>query len=574
MESASTNGIASRRPRWPHRNWHAPVSDWSAARDHGSLAGRLFALQLVLMLAVVIPGWALAVHAAQDSARDEAIARTRATVVTLMLDPSVLAAVLGPTPAAALAAPAERVRAANDMSFLVVMSPAGIRYTHPDPSKVGGPFQGTIAGAQRGETTVEDYTGTLGRSVRVVAPLRDSQGVIVALVSAGVPLDSIADKVRASSLHLGLLTAGSLALGSLATALLARRLHRQTYGLGPVGLARLHSYHDSLLHSVRAGLVLVGDDGTVVLCNDEARRLLDSPQVEPGAPVSSLDLDPGLAELMSSGRDCSGEVYATAARTLVVTQAPAVHDGRRLGWVTTLRDRTDLVRLTGELDSLRTFTESLSARAHEADNRLHTVVMLVEIGEYEQAVAFATTTIVQTRALMDTVTSAVEEPPLAALLLGKATQAEERGVRLEFAADTFIPATGLAAGDLVMIVGNLIDNAIDAAADAPPPRLLRFGGQQIAGELVIEVADSGPGLSPELVSDAFTRGWTTKSVPEGDSRLQSRGLGLALVQGTVQRLGGTVEVQWDRGSRFVVRLPVPARGHAVDSATLPAGEAP
>jgi two-component system, CitB family, sensor kinase len=309
-----------------------------------------------------------------------------------------------------------------------------------------------------------------------------------------------------------------------------------------------------------------------VLCNDEARRLLDSTQVEPGAAVSSVDLDPGLAELMSSGRDCSGEVYATAARTLVVTQAPAVHDGRRLGWVTTLRDRTDLVRLTGELDSLRTFTESLSARAHEADNRLHTVVMLVEIGEYEQAVAFATTTIVQTRALMDTVTSAVEEPPLAALLLGKATQAEERGVRLEFAADTFIPATGLAAGDLVMIVGNLIDNAIDAAADAPPPRLVRFGGQQIAGELVIEVADSGPGLSPELVSDAFTRGWTTKSVPEGDSRLQSRGLGLALVQGTVQRLGGTVEVQWDRGSRFVVRLPVPARGHAVDSTTLPAGE--
>jgi two-component system CitB family sensor kinase len=522
---------------------------------------------------VVVPGWALAVHAAQESARTEAVERAHATVVTLMLDPSVLAAVTGPDPAGALAIPIERVRAADNISFLVVMSPGGTRYTHPDPAKVGQAFQGTIAGAQRGETTVEDFTGTLGRSVRVVAPLRNRDGVIVALVAAGVPLTSIADQVRASSIHLGLLTAGSLALGALGAALLARRLHRQTYGLGPVGLARLHSYHDSLLHSVGAGLVLVGNDGTVVLCNDEARRLLDTPLIAPGAHVAAVGLDVGLGELMSSGRDCSGEVYATAARTLVVTQVPAVHDGRGLGWVTTLRDRTDLVRLTGELDSLRTFTESLSARAHEADNRLHTVVMLVEIGQYEQAVAFATTTIAQTRALMDTVTSAVMEPPLAALLLGKAAQAEERGVRLEFAPDTLIPATGLAAGDLVMIVGNLVDNAIDAAADAPLPRFVRIGGGQIAGKLVIEVADSGPGLTAELVSDAFTRGWTTKSVPEGDDRLQGRGLGLALVQGTVRRLGGTIEVRWDRGSRFVVRLPVPAMGSLADPTTNPTQEA-
>jgi len=496
MESASTNGTASRRPRWPHRNRQSLVSDWSATPDHGSLAGRLLVLQLVLLLAVVVPGWVIAVHAAQDSARTEAIERARATVVTIMLDPSVLAAVVGPKPAAALARHIEDVRAANKISFLVVMSPAGIRYTHPDQAKVGQPFQGTIAGAQHGETTVEDYTGTLGRSVRVVAPLRDRDGVIVALVAAGVGLTSIADKVRASSLHLGLLAAGSLALGALGAALLARRLHRQTYGLGPVGLARLHSYHDSLLHSVGAGLVLVGDDGTVVLCNDEAGRLLGAPQIAPGASVSAVGLDVGLAELMSSGRDCAGEVYATAARTLVVTQVPAVGDGKNLGWVTTLRDRTDLVRLTGELDSLRTFTESLSARAHEADNRLHTVVMLVEIGEYDQAVAFATTTIVQTQALVNAVSSAVQEPPLAALLLGKAAQAEELGVRLELAPDTCIPTTGLAAGDLVMIVGNLVDNAIDAAADAPLPRVVLSGAGVSVTSSSSRWPTRGPAWSP------------------------------------------------------------------------------
>ncbi|HEY8722051.1 sensor histidine kinase [Pengzhenrongella sp.] len=530
----------------------------TSSGDRRSLASRILVLQLVLLLAVVVPGWALAVRQAQVSARAEAIARARATVLTVAQDPAMLAAVLGPDPAAALAGPVERVRAANDIGFLVAMSPDGIRYTHPDPAEVGGKFQGTITGAQHGRITVEDYTGTLGRSVRVVAPVRDGDGHIVALLSAGVPLTSIADAVRASALQLGLLALGALALGTLGAALMARRLHQQTHGLGPVGLARLHSYHDALLHSVRSGLILIGHDRTVVLCNDEARRLLDAPQVTPGAAIASLGLDAGLGELMSSGRDCDGEVYPTASRTLVVTQkAAALDDGGTLGWVTTLSDRTDLVRLTGELDSLRTFTDSLRARAHEADNRLHTVVMLVELGEHDEAVAFATATLVQTQALVDLVTSAVEEPPLAALMLGKAAQSDERGVSFELAPDTLIPTTGLTPGDLVVIVGNLVDNAIDAAADAPAPRWVRVGGRQVGDQLVIEVEDSGPGLPADLVRHAFTRGWTTKSDSDVEDRPQGRGIGLALVQGTVRRLGGTIEVRRVHGACFTVRLPVP-----------------
>jgi len=513
-------------------------------------------LQVVLLIAVGAAGFMFAVHEAQRSTRAEAIAQARATAVTLALDPTVLAAVQGPDPAGTLAAPVERLRQANDIAFLVVMSPTGTRYTHPDPREVGGTFRGTISGAQQGRTTAEDYTGTLGRSVRVVTPVFDDRGDVVALVSAGVPLTSIVDRVRTSALRLGTLTGGAVLLGLLGTSIAARRLHRQTYGLGPAGLARLHSYHDALLHSVRAGLVLVGNDRTVVLCNDDARRLLDTPDVRPGDAVSSLGLDAALGELMSSGRTCDGEVYATAFRTLVVTQVPAVTDGTMLGWVTTLRDRTDLVQLAGELDSLRAFTDSLRARAHEADNRLHTVVALIELGETEQAVAFATATLTQTQQLVDSVTTAVAEPPLAALLLGKAAQADERGVHLELMSATHIPATGLPAGDLVVIVGNIIDNAIDAASDAPAPRWVHVSGRCEDAELVLEVADSGAGLSPKTARLAFTRGWSTKSEPDQQDRPHGRGLGLALVEGAVRRLGGRIEVRHDPHTQFIVRLPL------------------
>ncbi|WP_052436429.1 sensor histidine kinase [Georgenia sp. SUBG003] len=527
-------------------------------RDRSSLATRILVLQVLSVLLVVLGGWGFAAREAAESARTEAVARARATVLTMALDPSLVEAVEGPDPAAALAEPVEKLRATNDVDFLVVMSPEGVRYTHPDPAQVGRLFRGTIDGARAGRTTTEDYTGTLGRSVRVVTPVHGADGTVVALVSAGVQLDAISDRVHESLLELALLAAGALALGTVSAWLIARHVRRQTYGLGHLGLARLQSYHDALLHSVRAGLVLVSGDRRVVLCNDEARRLLGIPDVGPGDPVCDLPLDPALGELLGSGRECDGELHAAGGHTLVVTQVPARTGGVDLGWVTTLRDRTDLVRITGELDSLRGFSESLRARSHEADNRLHTVVALVELGEYDQAVAFATAALGNAQELVDSVTGAVTEPPLAALLLGKAAAGEERGVTLRLETGSLLPSTGIDPIDLVVVLGNLLDNAIDAAGDGEPPRWVRVRSTVADDELVLEVADSGPGMSPEVARQAFVRGWTTKEPCPDDDRPQGRGLGLALVASAVRRLGGSVVVERDVGARFVVRLPLPA----------------
>lgn len=519
---------------------------------------------------VVLGGWGLAAREAEQSTRAEAVARARATVLTLAGDPWLVQAVTGPDPAAALAGPVEGLRSANHLDFLVVMTPDGLRYTHPDPEQVGRHYLGTITGAQAGVTTVEDYTGTLGPSVRAVTPVREADGEIVALVAAGVHLDVIRGSVRDSVVHLALLAAAALALGTASAWLIARRVRRQTYGLGHLGLARLQSYHEALLHSVRAGLILVASDRTVVLCNDEAGRLLGLPDVGPGDAVSDLDLEPALGELLASGRECQGEWYVSGSRTLVVTQVPAATDGTQLGWVTTLRDRSDMVRLSGELDALRGFSESLRARSHEADNRLHTVVAMVELGEYDQAIAFATSALAQTQELVDEVTRTVTEPPLAALLLGKAARGEERGVALRLDPASRLPATGIDPVDLVVILGNLLDNAIDAAAEGNAPRWVRVASTVAEGALEIEVADSGAGMAPEIAHLAFTRGWTTKAPRPEDEQPQGRGLGLALVAGTVRRLGGTVSVGRDVGARFLVRLPLPPGFDPAESDTEPA----
>lgn len=528
---------------------------WSGSTDRWSLAAQLSGLLVLVLLVVGVPVLVQSARSAEASARAEAIARSRATAYALAGTPWVAEAALSADPPAVLAGPIEQVRAANDLLFVIVMSPEGVRWTHPDPTHIGGAYIGGLAAAQAGGEVVEEFTGSLGPSIRVVVPAR-RDGRIVALISTAVSIEGVQRVVGQRMLQVGLLTVLSLGLGAAGIALIVRHLRRQTRGVGPIELARLHSYHEALLHSVRSGLILIGNDGSVVLCNDEARTLVATPEVRPGEVVSDLWLDADLAELLTSGRSCDGEVFVEDGRALVVTQQPAVFEGETLGRVVTLRDRTDLIRLTGELDSLRSFSEMLRSRAHEADNRLHTVIMLVELGRGDEAIRFATDTIAQSQALVDTVTGAVRDAPLAALLLGKSAQAEERGVTLELTDGIAIPDVGAASVDLVVVLGNLIDNAVDAAASGPEPRWVEVDGYLDAGgRLVLEVLDSGPGIPPELVERAFQRGWSTKN-PHEAGRPHGRGIGLSLVAGAIRRLAGGLEVGTSP-SRFVVRVPLP-----------------
>lgn len=522
-----------------------------------SLARQLLALQAgVVVLAIGVAAALAYLDARRDSQRAAAHEVT-AIAVSVADSPLVLEALDDANPSSVLQPYAERVRRDTGVDFVVVMLPDRTRLTHPVPERIGEKFVGTIAPALDGRTFTETYTGTLGPSVRAVAPVVGG-GDVVALVSAGITLRAVSDELGRQLPVLALAALGVLALAVAGSALVSRRLARVTHGLGPEELARMYTYYDAVLHSVREGLLLLDADARVQLANDEACRLLGVTQDAVGAPIGEAGLPPGLAAALASGRDLRDEIHLASDRVLVVSSAPASIGGRTLGRVVTLRDHTDLVALGGELDTARGLAESLRSQAHEAANRLHTVVSLIELGRADEASRFAVAELTAAQELTDRVMASVEEPVVAALLLGKAAVASERGVDLELDPASTLEAdvlagTGITGRDLVTVIGNLVDNAIDAAASAPGPGcvevLVRAGG----GELVLRVADSGPGLDAADALQAFRRGWSTKG--DGD-RLHGRGLGLALVGQTVNRLGGIVEVGREVGAVFTVRIPV------------------
>ena len=443
------------------------------------------------------------------------------------------------------------------VSFVAVLSPGGLRWSHPDTSLIGLPFQGSFAAAAAGGQVVETYTGSLGPSVRAVVPV-EADGDVVALVAVGIPTASVERDV---SRELPVIVVGALIALGLALCgswLIGRTVRRQTLGLGAPALARMVQSQDAVLHSIREGLLVIDGHGVLRLANDEALRLLRLGPDDIGRPLADLDLAGSVGELLRTGRSAEDESHTAAGRVLLVSQAAAT-GGRDPGRVVTLRDRTELLAVSGERDRWQGFADSLRAVAHESANRLHTVVSLVELGRSAEAVRLATGQMTASQQLADRLVDAADdEPELVALLLAKSAQAAERGVTFDLDGAHVSGPTGVPVDDLLVVIGNLVDNALDAAA-AGVVTAERSGGRvevvvddSEPGRLRIAVTDDGAGMpDPER---AFERGWSSKT----DAPVHGRGLGLALVEQVVHRRGGGIRVDThaDTGTRVEVDLPV------------------
>jgi len=503
-----------------------------------SVARRVLQLQVLVVLVLVVTALGLAALDARRDVRKNA--SDRAVAVALSIARATLVRdAIGTEDASEVLRPlATGIRTEADVDFVVIMDLDRTSIARGAAPGAGGDPVGDLGPATRGEVTTEEYAGTLGPSVRAVAPVFAGEtGEVIALVAVGVALDSIDDQLLDDLTDVLMAALAVLGAGLVGAWLISRRLRRQTHGLGEHEITRMYEYYRAVLHAVREGLLLVDPDHRVQLVNDEARRLLDLPEDAVGRSVEELGLPPALAATAMGDVGGADEIYVTGDRVLLASSSPAYWEGREVGAVVTLRDHTELQALTGELDVVRGLTESLRAQTHEAANRLHTVISLIELGRTEEAVDFAVEELQVAQMLADRVVGAAGEPVAAALLLGKAAEATERGIQLTITGSLPPAQQAATARELVTVLGNLVDNAFDAVA-GQEDRRVTVHLESEDGRLRVVVGDSGPGLTDDQAAHALARGWTTKGAPERGGR----GVGLALVTQVARRHEGTVGI--------------------------------
>jgi two-component system, CitB family, sensor kinase len=520
---------------------------------------RVFAQVLVAQLAittgVVTLATGLFLSPLSSQLDDQSMRQALSIAQTTAAEPALPGELTGskPSPTGPVQTEADRIRRSTGALYVVVMDNRGVRWSHTDTARIGEHVSTDPSVALAGHDVMDIDRGTLGRSARGKVPLRDARGRIVGAVSVGIAYDSVRSRLMSAVRGLLLYAGAALAVGALAAFVVSRRLQRRTHGLAFADISALLDEREAMLHGIREGVVAFDRNGRVRLVNDEAQRLLG---LGPDATGRDLDevLPPGRTTDVLAGRvDGTDLLTVSGDRVLLANRMPTA-DG---GAVATLRDRTELELLGRELDSTHGLLDALRAQDHEHANRLHTLLGLLELELYDEAAQFVVEVAEGHRASAEQVAERVGDPLLSALLVGKSAIAAERGVSLRMADATLLTDRVVDPRDVVTVLGNLIDNALDVATVVEVE--LRAEGDTV----VVRVSDNGPGVPPAMRERIFAEGWTTKQSPAH----RGRGLGLALVRRLAERYGGMARVTARAGGGAVFTVVLP---EAVAVGTAPA----
>ncbi|MET0928533.1 MAG: ATP-binding protein [Aeromicrobium sp.] len=522
---------------------------WSHRRRL-TLAGQFLVLQLVVVAVVLAIVGAISVAQSNASFASERGSQMRSVAEYLANQSVVRAQISGPVPSTSLAPPIDRAVGLSGATDVTIADPSGRVLSSSDPRLVGEQ-------AALGDSRVQDGRGWVGtlharghQYVAGHAPILDDDGEVVGLAIAEERYPSLWTRLTNAADELVLYIGAGAGLGVAGSWLVARLVKRRTRGLEPQEFATLADHREALLHSIREGVVAVGTDGRVTMINDGARDLLGVGTDVVGRPLDGLGLDPEVVDVLAGGSDRQDAVLLVDDRVVVFNQRSASSRGQGIGTVTTMRDRTDLVSMQSQLSSNLSITDTLRAQTHEFANQLHTISGLVQLGEYDQVTSLVGVLTRRRAEISDAVTQRVADPAVAALLIAKSSVAAEAGVTLAITPDSALgPVPPATSADLTTIIGNLVDNAVDACKSVPAPAVT-VELTETSTEILLQVRDNGPGVPDELADAIFTRGFSTKpDVPGG------RGIGLPLVRLISMQRSGTVTVERDDGAVFTVRLP-------------------
>ncbi|WP_278191134.1 sensor histidine kinase [Streptomyces spinosisporus] len=522
---------------------------------------------LVLQLAIVVV--VLLAVAAVSLAQSEATfnrvegRRVSALAEQLAAHPLVRSRLVRPAPEEALAPLVHSTLVQSSVTSVTVAGADGRVVSSTNPTVVGDRLplgRGVAAGRGWSGSLTWDGSHELVAQVPVLGTTKRAIGRRLGTVMIGEASPTVWQRLSGASSYLLAYLGIASALGVVGSWLLARRVKRQTLGLEPREITGLAEHREAMLYGIAEGVVALDPQDRVTLVNDMGRRLLDLPADCVGRDLADLGIEGRLRDVLTGargdGKAAHDVVVVRHGTVLVLNRMTVTKDGRLLGSVTTLRDRTELARLEREIGSFRSTSELLRAQAHEFANQLHTISGLIQIGEQEEVVGYIRALNQRRNSLDLTVGRRVHDTAVAALLMAKASQAAERKVTLHVSDDTSLGRLAHEdAADVATVIGNLVDNAIDAAVAGEPVgdgAWVEVELRQDTAGVEIVVRDSGPGVAPELAHEVFVHGFTTKAAEEG-----GRGIGLALTRLVCERRGGEITVtNTSEGAKFTARMSV------------------
>ena len=438
------------------------------------------------------------------------------------------------------------------VSFIVVMDMEGRRISHPNAEQLGKPFQGGDEGpVLQGQEHISKALGTLGMSLRAFTPVYDSEGKQVGAVAVGILMDTVDEAVRESLSRTYFGIGVGFIIGAFGAIALAKRLKGIMFGLEPYEIARILQERNAMLESVREGVIAIDAEGKINLANGEAIRLLNLAGIKDvyGMDMEILDQSV-LKRVLDTGEPILDYEHDFGGVSLLSNTVPLKVNGEIVGAISSFRDKTEIKQLAEELSGVKIYADALRAQAHEFMNKIHVILGLAHMKNYDQLKDYVSQLAQQYQSKSGSIVRNIRDPILAGFIQAKMSFARENGCVLELSENSYCPQAQDATlvHDLVTIVGNLLNNAIEAVKDWDNKQI-RLSVIYTEGQLAIEVTNYGPIIPEAVRENIFVKGYSTKS--------NGRGFGLFLVKKTVEERKGLIQVASDAVTGTIFRISLP-----------------
>ncbi len=480
--------------------------------------------------------------------------------------PVVINSMEGELPEEGIQTFAEDIREVTNVDYVVVFDMNSVRKSHPDEEKIGKTFVGGDEDeVLKGNEHVSIAKGTLGMSLRSFTPIYNSEGTDqIGAVAVGISLSSIEHAVSKSRyiIYIGILFGA--VIGVIGAILLGRRVRKILFGLEPSQIAKVLEERNKMLQSTVEGILTIDEDGKVTLANDTAKKIFREAGMKDeliGKQVDSFITDSKLIKVIKTGAPILDQETNLNGITLLANIVPIKVDNRVVGAISTFRDLTEIKRLAEELTGVKMYAEALRAQAHEFKNKLHVILGMVHMKSYDQLPAYINQITNHYQEEIGFIAKRIKDPVLAGFVLAKMSYAREQNKNVLLSEDTFVPLprNQEIIHEIITIVGNLIDNALDAVKNAKDKKVLvSFVFDEEEESLTLEVKDKGIGMNEEKLNQVFEKGYSTKD--------SERGYGLHLVNESIQKIDGDVIVTSEpgKGTIFEVRIPYKSKDESDD----------
>lgn len=452
----------------------------------------------------------------------------------------------------------------TEAEFIVVGNREGIRYSHPKPGHLGRKMIGgdNERALLQGKSYISKRVGSLGLSIRGKVPIYDENDTIIGLVSVGFLNNDVQGIIKSQSKSLWATLFGIVLLGIIGAILISHYLKKLLSNMEPEEISHLLLQKEAILQSTHEGIVAVDHNGLMTMMNAKAQQILFKQKIADndfiGKSIKELLPHTAIYDILERGESHYNREMVLGENIVLVNRTPIYSLETIVGAVSTFRKKTEIEHVTKELLQIKQYANAQRAQTHEFSNKLYIILGLLQLEQSQEAIDFIKKETHMQQEWSRSLFQHIADSVVRGLLQGKFNQAGELGIAIVIQPESQLNYrfSEKKREAFLTALGNLLENAMEAVKhNADAIREISIFITDIGEDIVVEVDDSGPGVTEANAMYLFEQGFSTK---EGSHR----GTGLALTKRMLQEVGGVIMLEEGElgGACFVMIIPKDEEG--------------